>query len=119
MQYMLMCYFDEKSWEKLPEATRAKIMDEYGQWTQAVVRSGHFRSSAKLQPTSATTTVREKSGRRVATDGPFAETREQLGGFHLIECRDLDEAIEIAGRIPTLKAGGTIEVRPVDPAFAK
>ena len=115
MQYMLLCYHDEKRWNDLPIAQREKIMDAYGEWTQAVVKSGHYRASAKLRPTSATTTVREQNGKRVTTDGPFAETKEQLGGFHLIECKDLDEAIAIAGRIPTLRTGGTIEVRPVEP----
>lgn len=115
MQYMLLCYHDEKRWNALPKTQRDEIMDAYGEWTQAIVKSGHFRASAKLQATSATTTVREKNGKRVVTDGPFAETKEQLGGFHLVECKDLDEAIGIAGRIPTLPTGGTIEVRPVEP----
>jgi len=113
MQYMLMCYADER-WEALGEAEQAKIMDEYGEWTQAIVKSGHFRGSTKLAPASASTTLREKNGRRVTTDGPFVETKEQLGGVHLIECKDLDEALSIAGRIPTLRFGGTIEVRPVE-----
>ena len=115
MQYMLLCYHDEKRWEALPEAQRDQVMDAYGKWTQDIVKSGHFRASAKLRPTSATTSVREHHGKRVVLDGPFAETKEQLGGFHLIECKDLDEAIEIAGRIPTLPTGGTVEVRPVEP----
>jgi hypothetical protein len=114
MKFMLMCYHDTTAWDALGEAEQAKIMDEYGEWTQAIVRSGHFRGSTKLAPTSASTTVREKNGRRVVTDGPFAETREQLGGVHLIECKDLDEALAIAGRVPTLRSGGTIEVRPVE-----
>jgi hypothetical protein len=114
MEYMLLCYANEKGWNALPEAERGKVMDEYGAWTQDIVASGHYRAGAKLRPTSATTTLREKDGKRVTTDGPFAETKEQLGGFHLIECRDLDEAISIAGRIPTLRFGGTVEVRPVE-----
>ena len=115
MQYMLLCYFDEKSWGELSRAQIEQVMDAYGHWTQSIVRSGHFRSGAKLQPTVSSTTVREKKGQRLVTDGPFAETKEQLGGFHLIECKDLDEAIAIAGRIPTLPVGGSVEVRPVDP----
>ena len=114
MQYMLMCYFDEKGWAEIPGADRARIMDAYGEWTQAIVRSGHFRASAKLQPTSVATTVRERNGKRVTTDGPFAETKEQLGGTHMIECKDLDEALAIAARIPTLRFGGVVEVRPVE-----
>lgn len=115
MQYLLLCYADEKGWEELGEAQQGLIMDQYGAWAQAVVKSGHYRASAKLGPTSASTTLREKNGKRITTDGPFAETREQLGGFHLIECKDLDEALAIAGRIPTLRVGGTVEVRPVLP----
>ena len=80
-----------------------------------IVRSGHYRAGTKLAPTAAATTLREKNGRRVTTDGPFAETREQLGGLHLVECKDLDEALAIAGRIPTLRVGCTVEVRPVEP----
>jgi len=115
MQYLLLCCSNEKSWADLPAPERDKVMAEYAEWTQAIVRSGHYRASGKLQPTSTATTVRETGGKRVATDGPFAETREQLGGYHLIECRDLDEAIAIAGRIPTLRHGGAVEVRPLEP----
>jgi hypothetical protein len=74
-----------------------------------------LRTSAKLQPTSMATTVRERQGKRITTDGPFAETKEQLGGYHLVECQDPDEAIAIAGCIPTLRVGGAIEVWPVVP----
>jgi hypothetical protein len=91
-------------------------MQEYGEFIQGIVKSGHYRAGAKLQPTSMATTVREQQGKRITTDGPFAETKEQLGGFHLVECQDLDEAIAIAARIPTLRVGGSVEVRPVMPA---
>jgi hypothetical protein len=115
MQYMLMCCFDETRWAQLPAAQKDQIMQEYSEFIQGIVKSGHFRAGAKLQPTSMATTVRQKNGRLITTDGPFAETKEQLGGYHLVECRDLDEAIAIAGRIPTLCVGGSIEVRPVMP----
>ena len=113
MQYMLMCCFEERRWENLPEAERREIMGKYGTFLQAITESGHHRATGKLQPTSTTTTVREKNGKLITTDGPFAETKEQLGGYHIVECKDLDEAIAIAGRIPTLRAGGAIEVRPL------
>lgn len=116
MQFMLMCLFDEKRWQALPEAEQNQIMQDYGEFTQSIVRSGHFRAKARLRPASAAVTVRRRDGARLVVDGPFAETREQLGGFFLIECRDLDEAIEIAGRVPTLRAGGLIEVRPLERA---
>jgi hypothetical protein len=116
MQYLLMCCFDETRWVQMPDAQKDKIMQEYSAFIQGIVKSGHFRASTKLHPTSMATTVREQHGQLVTTDGPFAETKEQLGGYHLVECRNLDEAIAIAGRIPTLRVGGSIEVRPVMPA---
>ena len=113
MQYLLMCCFDETRWAQMSDAQQDQIMQEYRAFIQSIVQSGHFRGGAKLQPTSMATTVSERDGKRVTTDGPFAETKEQLGGYHLVECRDLDEALAIAGRIPTLRVGGVIEVRPV------
>jgi hypothetical protein len=115
MQYMLMCCFDESRWATLPEAEKAAIMKAYGEVLDGLVKSGHFRAGGRLHPTSTAATVRRKDGRLVVTDGPFAETKEQLGGYHLVECEGLDEAISIAARIPTLPAGGAIEVRPVEP----
>ena len=115
MQYMLLCCFDEERWAQMPDAQKDQIMREYNAFIQGIVRSGHYRAGAKLQPTSMATTVRQQEGKRVATDGPFAETKEQLGGYHLVECQDRDEAMAIAGRIPTLRVGGSIEVRPVVP----
>lgn len=113
MQYMLMCCFDEQSWQKLPDAQRETIMREYGELIQSLAKSGRLRGGGQLHPISSATTVRMKNGKPVCTDGPFAETKEQLGGYHLVECENLDEAIAIAARIPTLPAGGAIEVRPV------
>lgn len=113
MQYMLMCCFDEHVWDQLPAVQRERIMRDYGTWVQSLIKSGQFRGGAQLHPVSAATTVRMKNGTPVFTDGPFVETKEQLGGYHLIECQDLDEAMAIAARIPTLPAGGTIEVRPI------
>ena len=115
MQYLLLCCFDEKRWAQLPEVQKDQIMQEYDAFIQGIVRSGHYRAGAKLQPTSMATTVRQKEGQRVTTDGPFAESKEQLGGYHLVECQDLDEALALAGRIPTLRIGGAVEVRPVVP----
>jgi hypothetical protein len=115
MQYLLLCCFDEMRWAQMPDAQKDQIMQEYDAFIQSIVKSGHFRASTKLQPTSMATTVREQHGQRITTDGPFAETKEQLGGYHLIECQDLDEALAIARRIPTLCVGGAIEVRPVVP----
>ena len=113
MQYLLMCCFEEKAWDEIPETQRDGIMKEYGELVQSLVKSGHYLAGAKLQSSSSATTVRAKNGRSAITDGPFAETKEQLGGYHLVECRDLDEALAIAKRIPTLTVGGTVEVRPL------
>jgi hypothetical protein len=113
MQYLLMCCADEAQWTKLPDAQRARIMDEYGKLIYELKQSGRLLAGAKLDRPASAVTVREKNGKSVITDGPFAETKEQLGGYHLIECKDRDEAVAIALRFPTLPAGGTIEVRPL------
>ncbi|MFO0699584.1 MAG: YciI family protein [Nitrospira sp.] len=113
MHYMLMCCFEEKAWEALSQAERSRIMQEYGGVIRRLIESGQLRGGGQLHPTSAATTVRMKNGKTVLTDGPFAETKEQFGGYHLVECKDLDEAISIAARIPTLPAGGAVEVRPL------
>ena len=113
MQYMLMCCFDETAWNNLPDAQKDKIMRHYGDWVQNLVNTGHFRGEVKLHPAASAKSVRMKNGQAVFTDGPFAETKEQLGGYHLIDCMDLNEAMSIAARMPTLQAGGTVEVRCV------
>jgi hypothetical protein len=109
MQYMLMCCFDETAWNNLADAQKDKIMRDYGDWVQSLVISGRFRGGAKLHPAASAKTVRMKNGRKVLTDGPFAETKEQLGGYHLIDCVDLNEAMSIAARIPTLPAGARLK----------
>jgi len=114
MRYLLLCCFDEKRWEAIPESTRGGIMKEYGELLQGLDKSGRHLASAKLQSSSAATTIRARNGKPAVTDGPFAETKEQLGGYHLVECKDLDEAISIAKRIPTIPFGGTVEVRPLE-----
>jgi hypothetical protein len=116
MQYMLMCCFDEKAWTQLPDSEKDRIMREYGALIQNLVKSGQFRGGGQLGSTSSATTLRMTNGKAVLTDGPFAETKEQLGGYHLVDCEDLDEALSIAARIPTLSAGGAIEVRPLMPS---
>ena len=116
MQYLLMCCIDESMWERIPQAERDGIMRDYGAWIQGVAKDGMHLATAKLRSSSTATTIRVKNGRHVMTDGPFTETKEQLGGFHLVECRNIDEAIAVAARIPTLRVGGTIEVRQVEPA---
>jgi hypothetical protein len=114
MRYLLQCCFDEKRWEAIPESQRDQIMRAYGEFLQSLDKGGQHLASAKLRSSSSATTVRSKEGKLVVTDGPFAETKEQLGGYHLIECRDLDEALSIAKRIPTIPFGGAVEVRPLE-----
>jgi hypothetical protein len=113
VQYLLLCCFEEKLWSEIPESQRDVIIQDYEKLIEDTLKSGHYQAGAQLRQSSTATTVREKSGKPVMTDGPFAETKEQLGGYHLLECKDLDEAIAIASRIPTLRVGGSIEVRPV------
>jgi hypothetical protein len=115
MQYMLMIYHDEELRAKMLEAQQGKIVQECDEFAQSLVKSDHFRAGARLQPTSMATTVREKSGKRVTTDGPFAESKEQIAGYLLVECEDLDEALAIAARFPSIRFGAAVEVRPVMP----
>jgi len=109
MQYMLLMYFDENS---LTETQRTECYEESAAYCRRLHDDGKYISAAPLHPTSTATSVRFGEGRPVITDGPFAETREQLGGFFLINAANLDEALEIAGQIPA-RRWGTVEIRPV------
>ena len=113
MQYLLLCCFNEKKWQTLPQAERDAIMKDYGQMLAREKANGRLLAGAKLDDVASAVTVRQTNGKAAITDGPFTETKEQLGGYHLVECANIDEAIAIAQQIPTLPAGGTIEVRPV------
>lgn len=110
MQYILLIYDNEKN--QLPQDERTKMFEEYGAFTQGIIKSGNFQAGAPLQPTSTATTVRVRNGKALTVDGPFAETKEQLGGYYLIEAENLDQAVAIAGKIPSARYG-SIEVRPV------
>ena len=112
MQYLLMIYRSEAELGKMDAAARKEMTAEYGAFTQSIIQSGHFKAGDGLQPSTTATTVRVRDGKTLTTDGPFAETREQLGGYFLVEARNLDEAIDIAARIPGARVG-TVEVRPV------
>jgi len=114
MKYLLLCCFNEKQWTAIPEPQREAIMRDYGALLQSLDGSGQHLASGKLQPAATAATVRSRNGKAVVSDGPFAETKEQLGGYHLIECTDLDEAISIAKRFPTLPFGGAVEVRKLE-----
>jgi len=109
MQYLLLIYSAESEEAQQPGE---KLMAEYGAFTQGIVQSGAFKGADRLRPISTATTVRVRDGKTLTTDGPFAETREQLGGYYLIEAKDLDEAVGIAAKVPTARYG-SIEVRPI------
>ncbi len=112
MQYLLLIYNSETEWNRTSEPERQNIYQQYGVLIQELQQNGNYKGGHQLQPISTATTVRLRGGKKLITDGPFAETREQLGGYFLVEAKDLDEALGIAARIPSAGTG-SIEVRPV------
>nr|ANY58071.1 Dehydrogenase [uncultured bacterium] len=112
MKYLCLIYDDEKVWEAMPQSESEAFMGEYFGFTDGIRASGQYIAGEALQPVATATTVRVRNGKLSTTDGPFAETKEQLGGFYLIEARDLNEAIQVAAKIPSARIG-SIEVRPV------
>ena len=112
MKYMLLIYDNEAEMAANRKGATDVMMAEYREFTDSILKSGNMKAGDALQPTSTATCVRIRNGKTLTTDGPFAETKEQLGGYYLIEAKDLDEATKIAARIPSAKSG-TVEVRPV------
>ena len=112
MRYLLLCYDDEAIWDNLPDSEQQQLIEETRQHVEHLKAHDQLRSAAPLHPTSMATSVRVREGKRLVTDGPFAETREQLGGYYLVDAADLDEATSIAARIPGARLG-SIEVRPI------
>jgi hypothetical protein len=102
----------EKMMEQMPEADAERHFEEYREFTEAIRKSGHFIGVNRLLPPNAATTVRVRQGKVSITDGPYAETKEQLGGYYAIEAKDIQEAIQLAARIPGAKTG-CVEVRPI------
>jgi hypothetical protein len=113
VQYMLLIYDEEQRWAAMGEDERGAIFREYGDYTRELRESGALVAGDALQPTSTSTTVEYRDGKTLTTDGPFAETKEQLGGYYLIDVESLDEAIEWAARIPSARHFGKVEVRPI------
>jgi len=111
MRYLLLIYTPESTMPPAPVEGR-KMMAAYAEFTQDVRERGLMESGEALQPTSTATTVKVRNGERIITDGPFAETREVLGGYYLLNCKDLDEALDCAARIPGAQVG-SVEVRPI------
>lgn len=112
MQFMLMCAIEESHWNGLAEDERARVMDAYYAWVAQQTAEGRYLGGGKLEDSETAVTLRKRDGQLRSTDGPFAEAKEQIGGFHILECRDRDEAARIAGDIPTLGVGAVIEIRP-------
>ena len=112
MKYLCLIYEDEKLYETMSEADTNAMMAEYFAFTNTYRQSGHVLAGEALQPIATATTVRVRNGKLSTTDGPFAETREQLGGYYLLEAKDLNEAIQIAAKIPGARSG-SVEVRPI------
>jgi hypothetical protein len=118
MQYLLLIYADEQQYWALGEEERDALHAEYGAFTQSIHESGAMIGGGQLQPTRSATSVRIRNGETLVTDGPFAETKEQLGGYYVVEAKDVDEAIALAEQIPSVRSG-TIEVRPLVPRMAE
>ena len=114
MEYMLLIYQDESSQPTMDEGERQKLFSAYAEYTQALEQAGVLRGGQALQPIATATTVRVRNGSTQTSDGPFAETKEQLGGYYLIDCANLDQAIHWAARLPAAPVG-SIEVRPIMP----
>ncbi len=112
MRYLCLIYENEKAWESKPQAELEAVMGEYFAFTEDIRSSGKLVAGEALQPTPTATTVRVRNGKISTTDGPYVETKEQLGGFYLIDAKDLNEAIQVASKIPGARDGG-VEVRPV------
>ncbi len=112
MRYLCLIYENEKAWDTLPKEQADAILGEYNAFTEGIKQSGHMLGGEALLPTQTATTVRVRNGKVATTDGPFAETKEQLGGYYLIDARDLNDAIQVAAKIPGSRSG-SVEVRPI------
>ena len=113
MRYMLLIYGNDNHRTSMSEAQMGEMMAAYGAFTAEIQQSGIMLAGEPLQPIATATTVRVRDGKTQTTDGPFAETKEQLGGFYIVETDDLDEAVELASKMPHLEDGGSVEVRPI------
>ena len=112
MKYLCLIYDDESKWGTMPKEQADAMMGEYFAFTEGVKKSGHYVGGEALQPTHTATSVRVRQGKISTTDGPFAETKEALGGYYLIDAKDLNDAIQVAAKIPPAREG-SIEVRPI------
>lgn len=115
MQYAMLVYLNEPSFQGLPAAEQTRLRNDCADWFAGLAQQGRAVEAMRLQPTSTATTLRERNGQLVVSDGPFAETKEILGGFVILEAPDLDQAIGVARTFPSLPAGFSLELRPVWP----
>ena len=113
MRYMLLIIGDESRYQDMPEEQQAAQLQRWSDYTKELVDAGAFVAGDGLQTSSSATTLRVQDGERVLTDGPFAETKEQIGGYYTIDCKDLDAAIDWAAKLPSSAYGGVTEIRPV------
>jgi hypothetical protein len=113
MKYLCLIYDEEKTFAGMSKAETDAFMGEYFAFTEGIKKSGHYLGGEALKPVHTATTVRIRNGKMSTTDGPFAETKEQLGGYYMIEARDLNDAIQVASKIPSARYG-SVEVRPVE-----
>ncbi len=113
MRYMLLIYKDEKLWEEMSTQEKCAIFEEAVEFSEDLRKRGVYQGGDPLELTSTATTVRMRHGKTVITDGPFAETKEQLGGYSIVEAKDLDEVIAVVARHPLVRAALSIEVRPI------
>ena len=114
MNYLLLIYTNEAEFQAMNQTALSAMTQDYVEFTKSIVQAGQFKAGDRLKPVSTASTVRVRNGKTLTTDGPFAETREQLGGYYLVDAKDLDEALAIAARIPGARHG-SIEVRPIWP----
>jgi hypothetical protein len=113
MRYLCLIYDEEKKWTAMSKGETDAIRGEYFAFTEDIKKSGHYVGGEALKPVNTATTIRMRNGKLSTTDGPFAETKEQLGGYYLIEAKDLNDAIQVASRIPSVRTG-SIEIRPIE-----
>jgi hypothetical protein len=114
MEYIVLIYGDEKAWNRIPKAQIEQVYAAYRKYTEDLQKAGVMRGGSELKPTTTATTVRVRNGKRQVTDGPFSETKEQLGGYYLIDVPNLEAALDWAAKVPSAQEG-SIEVRPLAP----
>jgi hypothetical protein len=114
MEYIVLIYGDEKAWNRMPKAQIEQVYAAYRKYTEDLRKAGVMRGGSELKPTTTATTVRVRNGKRQVTDGPFSETKEQLGGYYLIDVPNLEAALDWAAKVPSAQEG-SIEVRPLAP----